>query len=81
MSWRVEWTPTASRALLRMPWREAARVAAAVERFAVSGEGRILRLDTDEATTFRLLVSPYTVRMIMDPLDRVLHVLAVYRVR
>lgn len=40
-SWRVEWTPVAERSLQCIPWRDAARVVTAVERFAETSEGMV----------------------------------------
>ncbi len=54
------------------------RVDAAVQRFAETGEGRVLRLRTDDAVTLRLHVPPYGVRFTLDPYDGWLTVWSVY---
>jgi hypothetical protein len=41
MSWAHEWHPVAEDDLRRMHWREAARVDAAVQRLAESGQGGV----------------------------------------
>ncbi len=81
MSWRVEWLEPAVQSLRQMPWRQAARVDAAVQRFAETGEGQVARLSTDDAVTLRLRVSPYVARLTLDPSERTLFVWIVYRLR
>jgi mRNA-degrading endonuclease RelE of RelBE toxin-antitoxin system len=44
VTWTVVWHPAVENDLRGMPWREAARAAAAVFRFAEIGEGEIQRL-------------------------------------
>ena len=45
MTWSVEWSPRSSRDLLHLPhWRDAHRIARAVYRFAVTGEGELERV-------------------------------------
>ena len=80
-AWRIEWLALAHRALLEIPWRDAARVDAAVQRFASTGEGDVVRLPTDDALTLRLRVPPYTVRMSLDRWQATIHVWVVYRRR
>lgn len=75
------WTPAARWALRTMDWREAARVDAAVIRFATTGEGQISRVYELDARSLRLHVSPYHVRMFLDPDAGVLTVCWVYRAR
>ena len=81
MSWSVCWSDGATAGLTRIPWREAARVDAAVQRYANTGVGTVVRLDNDATTTVRLRVPPYTVLLGLDPTDGVMHVRAVYRLR
>lgn len=80
-AWRVEWFDPAIDALFRMPWRDAARVDAAVQRFASTGEGSVVRLSTDNATTLRLRVPPYTARLTLDRAERTIYVWIVYQRR
>jgi hypothetical protein len=61
------WTPAAWAALRAMPWREAARVDAAVQRFATTGEGQLSRVFARDPRALRLRVSPYAVRLFLDP--------------
>lgn len=61
------WTPAAQGALLAMPWRDAARVDAAVQRFATTGEVQITRVFARDPRALRLRVSPYAVRLLLDP--------------
>lgn len=43
MKWRVEWSYPALAALRAIPWRQAARVDAAVQRLAEHNEGELCR--------------------------------------
>ncbi len=79
MTWHVRWSEPAERMLLQIPWREAARVDAAVQRFARTGRGEVVRLRVDDAVTLRLRVAPYGVRLTLDRIDGVLTVWSVYR--
>jgi len=56
------WTPAAQGALLAMPWRDAA-----VQRLAATGEGRLSRVFAHDPRALRLRVSPYAVRLLLDP--------------
>lgn len=77
--WYVQWSEPAERTLRQIPWRDAARVDAAVQHFAETGEGEIVRLRTDDAVTLRLRVAPHGVRFTLDRFDGVLTVWSVYR--
>jgi mRNA-degrading endonuclease RelE of RelBE toxin-antitoxin system len=79
MSWRVEWTPAALASFHRLPFHDAARVAAAVYRYASTGEGQLVRAPGDDAMTWRLRVGSYRVRFALDPRERELVVWYVYR--
>lgn len=79
MTWRIVWVQGAEDALRRMPWRDAARVDAAVQQLARTGRGSIYRLRDDHADLLRLLVPPYRVRLTLDRFEGVLYVGAVYR--
>ncbi|MEP7127143.1 MAG: hypothetical protein ABJE95_39785 [Byssovorax sp.] len=61
------WTPAAQGALLAMPWRDAARVDAAVQRFAATGEGQLSRVFANDPRALRLRVAPYAVRLLLEP--------------
>jgi mRNA-degrading endonuclease RelE of RelBE toxin-antitoxin system len=79
MSWDIAWSDAAVESLQRIPsWRDAARVDAAVQRFAATGEGDVARLPTDHATTLRLRVGPYTARLTLNRPDKIVFVWIVY---
>ena len=79
MIWRVEWSPRATRDLMHLPhWRDAARVDAAVQRYAATGEGDLRHFGGGE---FRLRVADLRVRLSFDPAAKTIHVWAVFRLR
>lgn len=63
----IRWTPAALRVLREIPWREAARVDAAVLRYAATGEGRLTRVYEHDPRALRLHLPRYTVRLFLDP--------------
>lgn len=71
--WEVVWSHAGLWALRELPWRDAARVDAAVMRFAATGEGVVATIDGDPAEV-RLKVLPYGVRLGVNPFERVLTV-------
>ena len=73
------WTPAAEWALRAMPWRDAARVDAAVQEFARSGKGEVTRVYVNDPKSLRLKVSSYLVRMYLDPENLTLEVILVFR--
>ncbi len=66
-------------ALRAMPWRDAARLDAAVQRFAVTGEGALTGVYAGDPRALRLRVHPYAIRLFLDPETGVLTVCWVYR--
>ena len=60
MRWEISWRHGAAAKLRHIPWREAARVDAAVLRFAASGEGDLEWVNGSRAT-YRLLVPRYAI--------------------
>lgn len=80
MSWIVRWSFPAERSLLRLHWREASRVDAAVQRFAATGAGDVFRLASDDGITVRLRVGPHGIRMTYDRFDGVITVWSVYTI-
>ena len=78
MTWGILWGPPAKRALLSMPRKHAERVAAAVTRFAETGEGGIVP-DMGPAMVRRLHVDGYRVLMSLDPHARRIWVKMIYR--
>ncbi len=63
-----------------MPWRDAARVDAAVQQFAATGEGQLSRVYAADPRALRLRVSPYAVRVYLDPDASVLTVGGIFHV-
>jgi len=79
MTWRVEWSPRAIHDLLHLPhWRDAARVDAAIERYAATGEGDLRHFAVAE---YRLRVGNIRVRLSFDQASKTMHVWSVYRLR
>lgn len=76
--WLIRWAIPAVRTLMRLPWRDAARVDAAIQGFAETGQGDVVRLRVDDAVTLRLRVKPYWVRFTLDRYEGVLTVWSVY---
>jgi hypothetical protein len=79
MTYEIAWSSPATLTLRAMPWRDAERVDASVQRFAATGEGNRFRYETDEPLSWRLEVQPYVVRLSVDPRERVIRVWYVYR--
>jgi hypothetical protein len=78
MTYVIAWSVPALRALRAMPWRDAERVDAAVQRFAATGQGSRFRYETDEPLSLRLEVQPYVVRLGVDQRERLIRVWYVY---
>lgn len=78
MTWRIEWSHAAIAALRAIPWRQAARVDAAVQRLATTNEGELMRA-TNHPNGARLRVSPYVVYLTLERQSGVLCVWYVYR--
>ena len=79
MTYAIAWSSPATLALRAMPWRDAERVDAAVQRYAATGQGSHFRYERDEPLSLRLEVQPYVVRLSLDTHERVLRVWYVYR--
>lgn len=77
MKLTVTWRSPARRELRRLDPPEQRRVIAAVERFAETGQGDILRLIDVRPPQHRLRVGPWRVRLTVDQQAMVLHVLHV----
>lgn len=77
--WRVEWE-FAERALKECVshWEHAQAIAAAVHRFAATGQGELLRLPDDLSVSRRLCVGDYRVLMTLDPIDKTIWIVDVY---
>ena len=79
MSWRLCWSEPALRSILDIPWRDAARVDAAIMAFAERGVGQVVRLRDDDAVTVRLRVGAFSVRISLNRLDGTMTIWSVYR--
>lgn len=65
MRWRIKWSHGAAAVLRLIPWREAARVDAAVLAFAETGEGDLEWVEGTRAD-YRLIVAPFVVMLELD---------------
>jgi hypothetical protein len=79
MTWTIKWSYPAITALRAIPWRQAARIDAAVQRFVASGEGDRFRLASDDLLTVRLRVPPHIVRIGLESKAQIARVWYVYR--
>ncbi len=76
--WNLSWSVLAVEALRAIPWRDAARVDAAMMRFAQTGEGDIERIP-DDPTGAWIRVGSYKVRVVLERHDKLISVLYVWR--
>ena len=76
--WEVVWSHAGLWALRELPWRDAARVDAAIMRFAATGQGVVAPV-RDKPTELRLKVPPYVARLGANPFERVLTVWWIFR--
>jgi len=77
----LKWTPGAQASFLRRPWsswEDAARVAAAILRFAEQGEGEVEGV-AGHARGFRLFVPPFVVLFEVDEEETLITVVGVCR--
>jgi hypothetical protein len=74
MSLEVEWHPVARLDLLAIPWRAAARIDAAVMRFAATGQGHIKRISPTDPRKLRLFVSGAVAALFVDESTRTVYV-------
>lgn len=79
MNLEIVWTEAALWSLRSLPWTDAARIDAAVMHFAETGLGDLRRHPEDDASTRRLRVEGYRVRMMLDPRAGRLWVAWIYR--
>lgn len=77
MSLRLDWKTPALRGLRRLDPSNQRRVIAAVERYAATGYGDIVRLTDIEPPQYRLRVGEWRVRFTVDREAEVLNVLHV----
>ncbi len=74
----ILWTPAAIWALRSLHWREGEIIDAAVQNFARTGEGRVVRVE-GSLIRLRLYVAPYVVRLNLDQETGVLVVAWLWR--
>ena len=67
--WEVVWSHAGLWAFRELPWRDAARVDAAVMRFATTGEGVVAQI-SGNPTEIRLKIPGFVVRLGADPFER-----------
>jgi hypothetical protein len=75
--WQVAWSHSGLWALRNIPWLDAGRVDAAVQRFAETGEGSLERLKNDPVGAV-LQAPPYLVRLTLDFTEHVCTVWWIY---
>ena len=78
-AWTAEWLSRAQADLLRVHWETAARIDAAVQRFAAMGDGPVRRVVIGSAVQTRLLVPPYAAVLVLDRRARIVWVWEVVR--
>lgn len=80
MRWGIKWRHGAAATLRLIPWREAARVDAAVQRFAETGEGDLEWVEGSRAD-YRLLLPGHSILIELDAAAHVIEVWSVTRRR
>lgn len=79
MSWTLSWSFVAERDLLWMPsWRTAAKIDAAVMRFAATGTGAE-RVSATDPRRVRVRVIGAEAHLYLDPVERTAVVMRVFR--
>ncbi|MFO0755882.1 MAG: hypothetical protein U0359_05300 [Byssovorax sp.] len=78
MTWQIQWSVPAERTLKALHWRIAARIDAAILRFAESGEGDVFRRAEDTAVTVRLRVETRGVLITHDRATGSLTIWSIY---
>ncbi len=74
---RLEWQPRALKDLARLDKRVQQRIVAAMERFASTGQGDVVRLTDVQPPEFRLRTGDWRVRFTQDQVSRTILVLRV----
>ena len=77
MKWHVRWQPAARRDLSRLDAQVQERILEAVERFAETGQGDVIRLQDVRPPEWRLRVGAWRIRFSRDESERVLDILRV----
>ena len=63
--WKLSWSIVAEEALRAIPWRDAARVDAAMIRFCRTGDGEIERIPEDPTGAW-IRIGSYKARVVFD---------------
>ncbi len=79
-SWEIVWSYPAAWMLRAIPWRQAARVDAAVQRFAQTGAGDIERIG-ESMRFLRLHVLPFMLHLEVNADEGILRVWSLSRSR
>lgn len=77
MKWHVRWQPAARRDLSRLDAQVQERILEAVERFAATGQGDVIRLKDVRPPEWRLRVGDWRVRFSRQDSEHVLDILRV----
>ena len=77
MKWSVRWQPAARRDLSRLDAQIQERILDAVERFAATGHGDVIRLQDVRPPEWRLRVGGWRVRFSRQDSEHVLDILRV----
>lgn len=80
-TWELDWHPVAEADLRRIPWQLAARVDAAVMRYAATGEGPVGRAVPTDPRRLWLRVPGAIAILYADERTRTLMISRVFRVR
>lgn len=78
MLWQIEWSHVAAATLRAIPWRDAARIDAAVQKLAKDQEGELVRIKA-HPTAAKMQVGRYVVYLNFDRFDGTLMVWFVFR--
>ncbi len=77
MKWHVHWQSAAHRDLSRLDAQVQGRILDAVERYAATGQGDVIRLQDVRPPEWRLRIGAWRVRFSRDETERVLDILRV----
>ena len=77
MKWHVRWQPAARRDLSRLDAQVRGRILEAVEHYAATGQGNVIRLQDVRPPEWRLRVGGWRIRFNREESERVLDILRV----
>jgi mRNA-degrading endonuclease RelE of RelBE toxin-antitoxin system len=78
MIWQIEWSHAAGAALRAIPWRDAARIDAAVQKLAIDQDAELARVK-EHPTAAKLRVGSYLVYLNFNQFDGTLTIWFIYR--